>query len=101
MIDLFGHLSYAAVFVGLLLLSRQSNAGWLVKAAGDGGWVALGIVMGMSSIIIWGSFFVLLDLSGWLAWRQKDVKDLALAQKRLAEGGPSTDAGDFFRSIGL
>lgn len=101
MIDLFGHLSYAAIFVGMLLLSRESNAGWLVKAVGDGGWVVLGVVMGMSSIITWGAFFVLLDLAGWLAWRQKDVKDLALAKKRLAEGGPGNGAEDFFRSLGL
>ena len=70
MIDLFGHIAYAAVLAGMVLLARQNPYGWLVKAVGDGGWVALGIVMGMSSIITWATFFVVLDLVGWAKWHR-------------------------------
>ena len=99
MIDLFGHLSYAAVMVGLILLARQNNYGWIVKLVGDLGWVGLGIAMGMSSIIVWGSLFVILDIAGWEKWRQIDAADLALVKERLAEGGPSVDSEEFFRRL--
>jgi hypothetical protein len=72
-IDFFGHVAYAGVLAGMILLTRQNIFGWLVKAAGDAGWVVLGIVMGMSSIITWGLFFVLLDLIGYAKWRKDRV----------------------------
>lgn len=72
MIDFFGHVAYAAVLAGMILLTRQNIHGWLVKALGDGGWVVLGIAMGMSSIIIWGAFFVLLDIVGYARWCQEN-----------------------------
>lgn len=99
MIDLFGHFAYAAVFLGMILLSRQSNAGWLVKAAGDGGWVAIGLVLGMSSIIVWGTFFVLLDLVGWAKWRKNDREELALVAERIRSGEPTVAAEEFFHNM--
>ena len=100
-VDLFGHIAYAAVLAGMVLLTRQNIYGWLVKGLGDGSWVVLGILLGMSSIWLWGFFFVLLDLIGWRQWRRADREELLLVAQRLASSEGSDDAEEFFHSLGL
>lgn len=71
MIDLLGHLGYASIMIGMVLLARRNAYGWVARLLGDAGWVALGFVLGMSSIVLWGLVFVLLDIVGWLKWRSE------------------------------
>ena len=71
MIDFFGHVSYAAITLGILWLGQKKAYGWLMKAVGDAGWAVLGIVMGMSSIFVWASLFIVMDFIGWAQWRKK------------------------------
>ena len=70
MIDLLGHIAYATITLGLLWLGQQKARGWIMKAMGDAGWAVLGIALGMSSIFVWASLFVVFDLIGWQKWRQ-------------------------------
>lgn len=69
MIDLLGHLGYALVFAGGILLARKNRAGWLLRVAGGLVWTAIGITMGMSSIWVWGLLFLALDSKGYMSWR--------------------------------
>ena len=74
MIDFFGHLAYAVITVGMILLARQNAYGWLVMTVGNLGWIALGIAMAMSSITLWAFLFVVLNLVGWQKWRVKKAR---------------------------
>ena len=73
MIDFFGHLAYASIMVGMFLLARRNAYGWVARLLGDAGWVAIGFALGMSSIILWGFVFIVLDVTGWLEWREKKI----------------------------
>lgn len=68
-IDIAGHLGYALVMVGVFLLSRHQVLGWLFRCAGEVVWLVVGVYMGMSSIVVWGVVFVLMDLYGFWSWK--------------------------------
>lgn len=68
MIDILGHIAYLFVMTGTFLLHPKFDRvtlGWTLRGVGDAGWVGLGISMGMTSIWIWGSVFVAIDLAGY------------------------------------
>ena len=77
-LDLVGHLGYAAMFAGMILIGRGqvqkglARIGWPLRLAGESAWVAIGIVLvsegvALWSIIIWGVVFCLADVAGWTA----------------------------------
>jgi hypothetical protein len=73
-IDVLGHFFYAWIMLGMILLSQKNKWGWAARLVGELGWVGLGWTMGMTSIWIWGSIFVLIDLCGFLYWYRKEIK---------------------------
>lgn len=65
-IDLLGHIAMGFVALGSLLLGTKDKraAGWRLRMIGDGMWVGLGFALGLSSIVIWESVFVVVDIVG-------------------------------------
>lgn len=70
MIDLAGHVFYVFLLGGMLLLARGSAAGWILRIVGEAGWAVLGVLLGMSSIVVWGVAFVIIDAYGFRKWRK-------------------------------
>ena len=71
-LDLIGHVCYAHIFAGQVLLAKKNRLGWAVRLAGELGWAAIGITMGMSSIWFWCFLFAGLDIYGWRRWSERD-----------------------------
>lgn len=68
MIDVIGHVAYASVAFGTLLLARDSPYGWAFRASGDAVWVALGFALGLTSIWMWETAFLAVDLYAIRQW---------------------------------
>lgn len=87
MLDFYGHLGYFSIMVGMMLLARRNIYGWVARLLGDSVWVALGFALGMSSIVVWGSFFVVVDIVGLRKWRRvkegADEVETALMREEL------------------
>lgn len=71
MLDALGHIGYSLLGVGVLLLGRRVAAGWLFRLVGQAVWLAIGIALGMSSIYVWSTAFLVLDAVGYYRWREK------------------------------
>ena len=67
-IDLIGHIAMAFIALGSLFLGieKRRTTGWCLRMIGDATWVGLGIQLELSSIIIWESVFVGVDVVGLL-----------------------------------
>lgn len=89
MIDLIGHGAYGLISLGLLLLARDIKWGWPTKLVGDATFVWIGTQLAMSSIVCWGSVFVLLDIIGIVKWR----KDANQDSERQGQGTEPTEVG--------
>ena len=77
--DYFGHWAYFFLFVGMLLLQAKDYRGWAFRFAGEVGWIAIGFVLGLSSVVLWGFAFMAVDVLGYLKW-QKEQEELALEE---------------------
>ena len=75
MIDFFGHLFYLSIMGGQALLTHSMRIGWGLRLTGDAGWAALGAIMGMSSIFVWGVMFTILDLYGFYEWKPEQPRN--------------------------
>lgn len=73
-LDIFGHIFYAFLLVGMILLARKSKWGWACRFVGEFGWVIIGVIIGMSSIWSWGIVFMCIDFYGFMRWRKKVFK---------------------------
>ncbi len=71
MIDAFGHVFYAIIMIGMFQIGRDRALGWALRFAGDTGWCVLGVMMGMTSIWIWGILFLTIDVIGWRRCRSR------------------------------
>jgi len=69
MIDVFGHLCYACLFGAMILLGQKNSWGWGLRLAGEIGWVAIGFVLGLTSVWFWGLLFCIIDANNWRKWR--------------------------------
>lgn len=67
-LNVFGHVSYVFVALGMLLLARKNRWGWVCRFLGEGGWIWVGWMLSMSSIWFWGILFMLLDAYGFWQW---------------------------------
>ena len=75
MIDILGHLFYAFIFLGLLLLNTKNKWGWICRIIGEIGWLCLGFELELTSLVFWGVLFVLLDIRGFIKWhKEKETK---------------------------
>lgn len=64
--DALGYVAYGLVFLGQLLIARRRSVGWVARAAGNAGWVAIGLYLGLYSIVVCETAFFVLDLYGYL-----------------------------------
>ena len=67
-IDLFGHLGYILLLLGMILIRNKSKWGWILRLAGESIWIVLGIIMGISSIWFWSAIFAIIDGMGYFKW---------------------------------
>ncbi len=71
MIDAVGHVGYMILVTGLLLVGRNITIGWFIRFIGEMIWVGIGLVMGMTSIWIWGLVFAAIDFYTWRKWNAR------------------------------
>jgi len=72
--DILGHAAYVLIALGMLLLGRKNRWGWVCRFLGEGGWIWLGWLMGMSSIWFWGILFMSFDAYGFWQWSAAEKK---------------------------
>lgn len=72
-VDLCGHVFYAFIFGGLVLLSKRNILGWPVRLVGEAGWLGIGIYLNLTSVWAWGAVFVAMDLYGFYTWRKQNA----------------------------
>ena len=75
-LDIIGHISYVWVAIGMLLIAlKRPVAGFAFRLVGELGWLALGILMSMTSIWFWEIIFIAVDIIGMIIWtRNKKAK---------------------------
>ena len=83
-VDFFGHWFYFFLFIGMMLLQSKDYRGWAFRFAGEVGWIGIGLLMGMSSIWLWGFAFMVVDVLGYLKW-QKEQEELADLEREQEE----------------
>ena len=83
--DTYGHLFYATILIGTFLISRKRKTGWLYRVVGDVGWVAIGYLIGMYSIVAWSAVFALNDLRGYFLWKWKEDRKKLKKQRKQNE----------------
>ena len=95
-VDFFGHWFYFFLFMGMLLLQAKDYRGWAFRFAGEVGWIGIGLVIGMSSVWLWGFAFLVVDVLGYFKW-QKEQEELADLEREQTEWVES--AGAYVPSI--
>lgn len=67
-VDFLGHLAYAVLIVGHALVARgkATALGFALRFCGSLGWAAIGLALGLSSLVVWSLAFAVLDLRGAL-----------------------------------
>ena len=70
-IDKCGHLGYALLLTGQLLVSRKKASGWLVRLIGESICIILGVEMGMTSIVVWGIVDMAVNTYGYISWNKE------------------------------
>jgi len=67
-LDIFGHLFYGSIFMGMILLKQRNRAGWLFRLAGEIGWIWIGFKLGLTSVWVWGIIFAIVDYTAYKKW---------------------------------
>jgi len=67
-LNVWGHIGYIFIIIGMLFLAQQNLYGWVFRLVGEVIWVVIGVHLRMSSVWSWGSIFVCLDLYGAYSW---------------------------------
>lgn len=68
--DLLGHVGYASLVLGTILVTRKNKAGWPFRAFGELLWVVVGFLTGLTSAWMWGTVFICIDVHGYLKWKR-------------------------------
>lgn len=68
MVDLIGHVGYILLVTGTALVASKRRYGWIFRIFGEAIWVALGVVLGLTSVWFWGTVFLMIDFSGYIKW---------------------------------
>lgn len=89
MIDFLGHIFYSCVLIGTVLIGWKNKWGWLVRGAGEAGWIGIGFALDLSSIWLWGFAFLAMELWNFGVWHYED-KFMQSQGAELAE----VDSGD-------
>lgn len=72
-LDLFGHLFYACLATGMFLLARKNRWGWVFRFLGELGWLWIGVELKMSSVWLWGTLFLCMEVYGFWSWTRKST----------------------------
>ena len=73
-VDIAGHIAYALITSGTLLLWFKSKRGFFLRMCGGTVWVAIGFKIGLSSIVLWSAILVVIDVIGYLYWQAQETK---------------------------
>lgn len=69
MLDLIGHIGYALLFIGIILIGRKRIEGWIFRFIGEAIWIILGIKLGLTSIWMWGAVFLIVECYNYYRWK--------------------------------
>jgi len=69
--DLVGHIGYFSIIAGTMLVAWKDIRGWWPRMFGDVIVATMGVMLGVSSIWLWGSVFLLLDIYGYRKWKKE------------------------------
>lgn len=90
-LDWFGHWFYGFLALGMLYLNQRDRWGWVFRIMGEVGWIWIGLLAGWSSIWMWGILFLLIDIRGFMKWREEDklqdIYDLVYEQACWEQAG--------------
>ena len=89
--DFLGHIGYMSIVAGTLLIARRDIRGWWPRMAGDTLVAAMGVMLGVSSIWLWGSIFLIIDIVGYRKWKKQG--DIACQKRKV--GYPGSGLGGF------
>jgi hypothetical protein len=67
-LDIAGHFAYVFLAVGAYLLGKKNKWGWVCHMAGGLAWIIIGVLMGWTSIWMWGILFMFIDIKGFWTW---------------------------------
>ena len=68
--NIAGHIGYLFCILGMILIAKKYRIGWLLRIIGQLIWIVVGLTLGLNSIYIWGSIFLLIDFLGFRAWKK-------------------------------
>ena len=68
--DVYGHIGYLYIALGMWLLSKKDIVGWIYRFLGELIWIIIGFHIQMTSIWLWGIVFMVIDLTGFFKWRK-------------------------------
>ena len=71
MVDIIGHIGYAFLMAGQILLTAKSAWGWALRFIGELTWISIGFYLGMTSIWSWGIVFAAIDVRGFFKWKKE------------------------------
>lgn len=69
--DLVGWAALVPIAVGTWAVGGGHRWGWMARAVGDALWVVVGLMSGLSSIVVAEAAFLAIDLRGWWKWRPR------------------------------
>ena len=71
-IDMLGHIGYLSIAVGMYLVTLKNSWGFAFRFFGEVVWLVIGLLLGMSSLLIWGVIFMGIDIYGFVKWRREN-----------------------------
>jgi hypothetical protein len=69
--DATGHVGYAFLLLGMVLLAMKNRWGWVCRFVGEVVWVILGFAMGFSAMWFWGLIFLGIEVYGFWNWSRR------------------------------
>lgn len=70
--DIYGHVGYAMLALGMWLVGKRNRNGFLLRLVGEGIWIGIGIHLGYTSIVAWGILDLYINGKSFLRWRDED-----------------------------
>lgn len=73
-LDILCHVAYALILTGTYMVAQKKTRGWLLEIIGESILIGAGIIYGMSSLIVWGFIFALVNIYGYRTWKRNENK---------------------------
>ena len=71
-IDMLGHIGYLSIAVGMYIITLKNLWGFAFRFIGEVVWLVIGLMLGMSSLLVWGVIFMGIDIYGFMKWRKEN-----------------------------